>query len=317
LNGVSSGLKPIDFGVPQGSILGPLLFILYINDISACSDILNFILFADDTNLFYSNKDIRELVMIVNNELLKLSEWLRANKLSLNANKTSFIMFGNKRIQYDQLIIKLDGCTLERTHCTKFLGVYLDEKLKWTQHLNHITAKISRGLGVMGRVRKILPQNVVSMLYFTLIYPYLIYCSIIWGGASATALHKLEVLQNRAVRLITLSPFRTSASPLYKQLRMLKFCDIRKLQIVLFMFKCQHSLLPVSCLHYCRVNLHHPYYMRQTHYFVTPAFRTVIREQSISIQGPKIWDSLPFSMVTETNPVTLKHNVSDYFLASY
>ena len=92
------------------------------------------------------------------------------------------------------------------------------------------------------------------------------------------------------------------------------------------MFKCQHSLLPILFLHYCRVNLHHPYYMRQTHYFVTPAFRTVIRafrtvirEQSISIQGPKIWDSLPVSRahVTETNPVTLKRNVSDYFIASY
>ena len=111
-------------------------------------------------------------------------------------------MFGNKRLQYDQLIIRLDGCTVESMHSTKFLSVYLDEKLKWTQHLNHITAKMSRGLGVMGRVRTILPQNIVSMLYFTLIYPYLIYCSIIWGGASATALHKLEVFQNRAVRLI-------------------------------------------------------------------------------------------------------------------
>jgi len=241
LNGVYSSLKPIDCGVPQGSIVGPLLFILYINDINACSDVLNLILFADDTSLFYSNASICELVRIVNEELLKLSDWFRANKLSLNAKKTCFMMFGSKVIANDQLIFKLDGFILDRTPCTKFLGVYLDEKLKWTQHLNHITAAISRGLGVMGRMRKILPQNVVSMLYFSLIYPYLIYCCIIWGGASATALHKLEVLQNRAVRIITLSPFRSSASPLYKQLLLLKFSDIRKLQIVQFMFKCQHS----------------------------------------------------------------------------
>jgi hypothetical protein len=317
LNGVYSSFKPIDCGVPQGSILGPLLFILYINNIIACSSVLNLILFADDTNLFYSNANICELVKIVNEELLKLSDWFRANKLSLNAKKTSFMMFGNKHILNDQLLFKLDGCILERTPCTKFLGVYLDEKLKWTQHLIHIAAKISRGLGVMGRMRKILPQNVVSTLYFSLIYPYLIYCCVIWGGASATALHKLEVLQNRAVRIITLSPFRSSASPLYKQLLLLKFCDIRKLQIVQFMFRCQHSLLPESCLHYCRINPQQSYYMRQTHYFATESFRTTIREQCINIQGPKIWDSLPVPLLAVTNLVMLKHNVSRYMIASY
>jgi hypothetical protein len=119
------------------------------------------------------------------------------------------------------------------------------------------------------------------------------------------------------ITLITLSPFRSSASPLYKQLHILKLCDIRKLQIALFMFKCQHSLLPESCMHYCRINLQHPYYMRQTHYFVTPAFRTSIREQCISIQGPKIWDSLPASLVAEPSLIILKHNVSDYLISSY
>lgn len=312
-------MSPVVCGVPQGSILGPLLFILYINDIVKCSDILNFIIFADDTNLFYSNKDLIELVLIVNWELCKLSEWFRANKLSLNAIKSNFIMFGNKRMPQNctDVNLILDGNKLERTISTKFLGVYLDEKLKWTQHLSHIANKIARGLGVMGRVSKILPRDVLRMLYFSLIYPYLTYCCIIWGNASPTALHKLEVLQNRAVRIITRSPFRATASPIYKQLNLLKLCDISKLQTVLFMYKCKHVLLPGSCINYCVINLQHPYNMRNIHYFVAQPFRTSIREHCICVQGPRVWDLLPVPLQASESTETLKLNASRHFISWY
>jgi len=147
LNGQSSTMSSVVCGVPQGSILGPLLFILYINDIVNCSDILHFILFADDTNLFYSHKDLAELFLIVNWELSKLSEWFRANKLSLNAIKSNFILFGHKRMPQNcaDVNLFLDGNRLERVTSTKFLGVFLDEKLKWTQHLNHVAIKLARG----------------------------------------------------------------------------------------------------------------------------------------------------------------------------
>ena len=131
----------------------------------------------------------------------------------------------------------------------------------------------------MGRISKILPRDILRMLYFSLIYPYLIYCCIIWGSASATALHKLEVLQNRAVRIINRSPFRATVSPIYKQLNLLKLNDITQLQIVLFMYKFKHALLPESCMNCCVVNLQHPYNMRNIHYFAAQPFRTSIREQ--------------------------------------
>ena len=132
LDGASSVTSHINCGVPQGSILGPLLFILYINDIAKCSDILRLILFADDTNIFYSNSDISEIEIIANAKLCKLSTCFKANKLSLNATKTNFIIFGYKKVfKYGrQFKLMLDGNVLERTDCTKFLGVYLDEKLK-------------------------------------------------------------------------------------------------------------------------------------------------------------------------------------------
>jgi hypothetical protein len=317
--GESSSVRSIVCGVPQGSVLGPLLFILYINDIINCSNILKFILFADDTNLFYSNKNITELAKIMNFELAKVSTWFRANKLSLNASKTTFICFGSKHLprQNSPLELFLDGSVLMRTDNVKFLGVYLDEKLNWNIHLNHISNKISRGLGIMGRCRSIFPNNILQTLYYSLVYPYLIYCCIVWGGACATALNKLQVLQNRCVRLITRSPYRSSASPLFKQLRILKLMDIRKLQIALFMFKCLNALLPDSCSQYCIINLRTYYNMRNNHDFLIPNYRTYIREQCISVMGPKVWDSLPQSIRIAERVDLLKRIVINYFISFY
>ena len=318
LNGASSVMSQIVCGVPQGSVLGPLLFILYINDIPNCSNILKFILFADDTNLFYCDQSLSELENIMNVELSKLSIWFRSNKLSLNAAKTNFILFGYKRIPFNANIkLTFDGNVLERVAYTKFLGVYFDEKLTWSYHLNHIANKISRGLGVMGRCRKILSNDTLVTLYFSLIYPYLYYCCIVWAGASATALHKLEVLQNRAVRLVTRSQFRASASPLFKQLHLLKIQDIRKIQIYLFMYKCKNALLPASCMHYCITHVHNPYNMRSNHDFVTPLYRTNIREQSISVLGPKVWESLPIALRVCESFDILKRVIRDYFISMY
>jgi hypothetical protein len=319
LCGSSSSLGKIDCGVPQGSVLGPLLFIIYINDVIQCSDILKFILFADDTNLFYCNKNLSELEYVVNYELSKLSDWFRANKLSLNALKTNFMLFGNKVISEKSVQFKLilDGNVLERVTVTKFLGIFVDDKLKWTHQVNHISSKISKGLGMMGRVRNVMPNDVLLTLYYSLIYPYLTYCSIIWGGASTTSLQRLCVLQNRAVRLITRSPFRATTTPLYAQLKLLKIADIRKLHILLFMYKCKHKILPEPCLQLCPVNTVIPYSIRYTHYFVVPTFRTSLREQNISTLGPRFWDTISSDFQNLTSIDLFKRHVSSYLISLY
>jgi len=169
----------------------------------------------------------------------------------------------------------------------------------------------------MERVSQIPPRDILRTLYFSLIYPYLIYCCIIWGSASVTALHRLEVLQNRAVRIITRSPFRASATPIYKQLNLLKLGDIRQLQIVLFMFKSKNLLLPESCIKYCMRKSQHSYNMRNVHYFVAQPFRTSIREHSISVEGPRVWDSLPVPLQASESIEILKRNVTKHFISLY
>ena len=181
-NGSQSSMKVANCGVPQGSILGPLLFILYMNDIGAVSLLLNPILFADDTNLFYSHKRIDTLNQIVNVELEKIAIWFRINKLSLNLVKTNFMLFGRKKIHNHNLQISIDGSAVEKVSSVKFLGVFIDDKLSWTVHTDHIAKKISMGLGIMNRVKRILPLPVLLTLYHTMIFPYLSYCNIVWGG---------------------------------------------------------------------------------------------------------------------------------------
>ena len=128
INNENSDYNTINCGVPQGSILGPVLFLLYINDIVECSKLLYFLLFADDTNLFYSCDKLDKLITTVNRELMNLATWFRANKLSLNVDKTNFMIFGHKKIPQGCPPFSIDGSIIKGVDSTKFLGVLIDAK---------------------------------------------------------------------------------------------------------------------------------------------------------------------------------------------
>ena len=137
--------------MPQGSILGPLLFLLFINDIANSFEILKFIFYADDTNIFYCCEDIQELCEIVNRELLAVVQWFKSNKLSVNLKKTNFIIFGYraKIKEIKNCEILLDNMKISRTETAKFLGVVIDENLSWKQHINYIEKKIAKSVGII------------------------------------------------------------------------------------------------------------------------------------------------------------------------
>lgn len=321
-NNFQSSLKYVTCGVPQGSILGPLLFILYINDIIKCSTLLKFVLFADDTNLFYSNGCMNDLISTVNLELAKLSEWFRCNKLYLNVKKTNFILFGHKCKRFIDagfdINIAMEGVRLDRVESTKFLGVYIDNLLNWKQHTTQIALKISKNIYLINRLKKILPLKSLKTLYFTMIHPYFLYCNIVWGCATLVALNKLITLQKRALRIITNSNFRTPSSPLYRMLNVPKLTDIYALQCAFFMYKAKNNLLPPSCLHFITLNnKQHPYFLRRVRDFTELHFKTNVRKRSIAISGPFIWNSIPLTIRESVSFTTFKKLYLHFLISNY
>ena len=205
-------------GVPQGSVLGPLLFLLYINDISYSSNQFNFFLFADDTNLLYADKNLRSLELTVNKELTSVCIWLMANKLSLNTKKSNFVIFRpyQKRMNLDVTIKLFDHdknslILLERKDYVKYLGVFIDSNLTWKQHILSISSKISKSLGIISRLRHFVPTDTLLIIYRSFIQPYITYGIAVWGQAAQTNLDKLIILQKRALRLIHFAPYRSHA----------------------------------------------------------------------------------------------------------
>ena len=163
-------------GVPQGSILGPLLFLIYLNDLHNSSKLLNFILFADDTNLFYSHTNIRYLFNTVNQELKQINEWFKANKLSLNVKKTKYTLFC-KPNKIDDIPLKLpilniNNVDVKRDDNMKFLGVILDESLTWKKHIQTIETKISKNLGILYKAKPFLNFSCLKNLYFSYVHSY-------------------------------------------------------------------------------------------------------------------------------------------------
>ena len=198
INGNISYLGNISCGVPQGSILGPLLFIIYINDIIYVSSMLKLILFADDTNLLLHDKDLQNLMSNANTEIQKISDWLKVNKLSLNIKKTHYILFHSRQRKLTQKPeLKIDNCPIENVTSTKFLGIIINENLSWSNHISVLSNKISKNIGILRAMSQKLPVSALHMLYNTLIYPYLQYCNIAWASCSNINTNNLFVLQKK------------------------------------------------------------------------------------------------------------------------
>ena len=190
----NSELKNVTCGVPQGSILGPLLFLIYINDLSAVSQITFPIMYADYTNIFIRGKDLPKMEHDLNIEIQNISQWLKANKLSLNIKKTCTMTFSNipsvrKRINN----IYIDGTQIDTVSHTQFLGVIIDNKINWNEHIKYTCKKRSKSVGIFWKIKNKVNKKTLINLYYTFIYPFIIYCNIVWGRAPKIYLSKIHI----------------------------------------------------------------------------------------------------------------------------
>ena len=293
--GSNSHVETIKCGVPQGSVLGPLLFIIYTNDFPRCLILTTSILIADDTTVYLSSKNVTYLYTMMNIELLNLTDWFKANKLSLNISKTNCMLFTYKKQQDNNIDLQLSNCNIQKTNCTKFLGLYIDDKLKWDEHINMMKKKISKSFFAINKVKNIMPKRHLSILYYSLIYPYLTYGIILWGAACQVHLSKLIIMQKKSVRIMTGAHYRAHSAPIFKHLHLLKLVDLSQLQVNKYVLSFIKGLLPSSLTHIFTLaqNQHGHNTRHSTGYqLMVKKTRTLVACQSIVRMGPQTWNFL-------------------------
>src|SRR3984885_14930417 len=258
----------------------------------------------------------------MNEELAKVEIWFKANKLSLNLNKTNYILFTSKKkmsfVHEHAFSISIDNQCINRVTSAKFLGVYIDDQLSWKQHVNYISQKLAKNIGIISRIRHFLPKKILLSLYYSLIYPYLTYCNLVWASTCYTTLGCLSILQKRIIRIICNVPYGTHTSNLFKNLGILPFKDINKFQVGVFMFKLHTNLMPIKFNQWFTKNLDiHSHHTRSSNKYHQISIHTMIRKYSIRIYGPTVWNSLPDYLTNVLTLTSFKKMLKIYLMITH
>ena len=325
INNEMSNFLPIHTGVPQGSILGPLLFIIYINDFCKASDLFHSIIYADDVTLTTTLTgarliDVEKSVDAnINHELENIGNWLKLNKLSINCTKTKAMAFHTPQRKIECPAIRMENKNIQYVKQFNFLGIIFDSNLQWKHHAKHVSIRLSKTLGILNKLKNVLPLSTLIQIYDSLFLSHIQYGLFIWGWHASY----IGKLVKKAVRIITKSKYNAHTSMLFKKLGLLKFDDLCSLHDSKMCFKHLNLLVPnylTSSLALEFSSTRYAIRSYNSNSYNLPHIKHSFAKQMLSYRIPNILNKMPDSVrnkITSHSFIGFKLYIKANFINNY
>ena len=317
VNGSKSSIKTITHGVPQGSVLGPILFLIFIDDLYRCVSESLTRLFADDTSLNMARKDPHELYQLAVSNIKKFISWCNHNKLTINYDKTHFLLFHakNKKIPifFDQ--IEINGKVIKRKAHTKYLGIKIDDKFLWHDQVDYVHKSLLKYYSIFNRIKYLVNKNVIRQIFFAFVFSKIKYGLEVYGSCSKDYIKKLQVIQNGLLKILTQKQKRTSTDALHKELRLLKVNDAYRQQLICFVNNCFAKKTPTMFYNYFNYKIT-PYGLRQEKLDTTYG-RTNYGLLMVKNTAARTWNSAYLVLKDKLYQINVRKVIASYYIQGY